>query len=268
MILVSPALSRPSVSPSRRAGFSLLEVCVVAVIMLLATSMFCQTVLSTNSMRIVTHENRTAARAARTVLECMRADDFEDVFILYNADPKDDPDGEWTAPGHLFDVRGLRPVADAAHPHVGEIIFPARMAVSEKAKSAKDLEKESEKKAKVREGGVTRGGVAFPGPAESERWWLREDFEDKSLGMPRDLSGDYLIDDEDHGEDYVRLPVCVRVTWQGPSGPRVFEVHSILADYMHRDKKLEEAHEKARKAAEKEEKKAKEEEKKAKKKDK
>ncbi len=77
--------------PSRQAGFSLLEVCVVAVILLLATSMFCQTVLSMNSMRIVTHENRTAARAARTVIECMRADDFEDVFILYSADPRTIP---------------------------------------------------------------------------------------------------------------------------------------------------------------------------------
>ena len=51
---------------------------------------------------------------------------------------------------------------------------------------------------------------------------------DASLGMPRDLNGDGVIDSEDHAGDYVLLPVKVRVNWRGITGDRSFEVCTVL----------------------------------------
>jgi hypothetical protein len=50
-----------------------------------------------------------------------------------------------------------------------------------------------------------------------------------SLGMPRDLTGDILIDNFDHAADYRILPVRVRVSWTGKSGPRSIELQTLLS---------------------------------------
>jgi type II secretory pathway pseudopilin PulG len=73
-------------------------------------------------------------------------------------------------------------------------------------------------------GGVP-GQIFFPsaGPA------LRENAVDATLGMPRDLTGDILIDAADHAADYRVLPVRVRVSWTGKSGPRAVEIQTLLS---------------------------------------
>ena len=57
---------------------------------------------------------------------------------------------------------------------------------------------------------------------------LREDADRPEMGLPRDLNGDGLIDDADHRDDYVILPVAVRVTWNGTSGPREVLLAGVL----------------------------------------
>jgi hypothetical protein len=70
------------------------------------------------------------------------------------------------------------------------------------------------------------GEVLFPDiPALGE---LREDTVDPLLGMPRDLNGDGNVDAANHANDYMYLPVRVRITWQGIAGERSFEVCSVL----------------------------------------
>ncbi|MFT5049681.1 MAG: hypothetical protein ACI8QZ_001074 [Chlamydiales bacterium] len=59
---------------------------------------------------------------------------------------------------------------------------------------------------------------------------LREDAVNSSLGLPRDLNGDALIDDADHAEDYILLPVHIRVEWSGHVGEREFEMFTMFAD--------------------------------------
>jgi len=59
---------------------------------------------------------------------------------------------------------------------------------------------------------------------------LREDTVDASLGLPRDLNGDALIDEEDHAGDYILLPVHIRVEWSGQVGERQFEMFTMFAD--------------------------------------
>jgi len=71
------------------------------------------------------------------------------------------------------------------------------------------------------------GRVLFPvGPGET----LREDAVDASLGMPRDLDGDGVVDAADHSGDYVLLPVTIRLDWRGPAGKRFLELDLLLID--------------------------------------
>lgn len=73
-------------------------------------------------------------------------------------------------------------------------------------------------------GGVA-GHIFFPSAGPD----LRENVVDPTLGMPRDLSGDILQDGFDHSADYFVLPVRVRVTWTGKSGPRFVELQTLLS---------------------------------------
>jgi type II secretory pathway pseudopilin PulG len=67
--------------------------------------------------------------------------------------------------------------------------------------------------------------VVFPGSSGAV---LREDVTDTELGMPRDLNGDGTVDDVNHAGDYLLLPVRIRVTWQGVTGTRSFEMHTVI----------------------------------------
>ena len=70
------------------------------------------------------------------------------------------------------------------------------------------------------------GTIEFP-TAPGAPGVLREDLVDPSLGMPRDLNGDGVIDGLNHAADYRLLPVRIRVAW--PGGSQV-TISSILGD--------------------------------------
>jgi hypothetical protein len=70
------------------------------------------------------------------------------------------------------------------------------------------------------------GQILFPGDGSQ----LREDAADPGLGLPRDLSGDGLVDAADHATDYVLLPLRVRLRWRGKSGDREVEYVTYLAE--------------------------------------
>lgn len=76
------------------------------------------------------------------------------------------------------------------------------------------------------------GSIVFPDfedPAQG--WQLREDLPNRALGMPRDLSGDSVVDDQDHSDGYFILPVQIRVRWNGPTGVRQYEMTSQLCRF-------------------------------------
>ena len=175
-----------------RAGVTLLESVIALAVMTVAVSLFSSMVLSTSKQRVLNHEFPTASEAVRVVLERMRNEDFEDVYAMYNSDPLDDPEGAGMAPGHRFAVEGLEPLEGVADGMVGEIRFPT----------------------------LDNGGALE----------LREDSEDETLGMPRDLNGDSIVDDVDHSGDYILLPICVVVDWEGRHGPRHIEFFTMFAD--------------------------------------
>ncbi len=167
------------------------------VVLLVALSIFSSTVAATMRMRTSNRDNAVAAEAARVVLEIMRDQPFDQLLALYNADPLDDPGGQGTAPGHRFTVEGLEPAPESPDGMIGEIRFP----------------------------------VVNVGTDEEPDWELREDVDDRQLGMPRDLSGDAVTDEEDHASDYVRLPVGVNLAWQGEAGPRELTFHVMFCEF-------------------------------------
>jgi len=60
---------------------------------------------------------------------------------------------------------------------------------------------------------------------------LAEDVADDMLGMPRDLNADGAIDALDHREDWVVLPVRVRLEWSprgGGATTRDFEIYTMI----------------------------------------
>lgn len=71
------------------------------------------------------------------------------------------------------------------------------------------------------------GEIIFPG----DGFVIREDFVDRGLGMPRDLTGDGPWDNLDHDEtDVIVLPVRVRIEWRGRSGDQVLDLVTTLGE--------------------------------------
>jgi hypothetical protein len=162
--------------------------------MTIAVSLFSTMVFTTSRQRVANHEYPIATEAVRTLLEGMRNQDFDDVYALYNADPADDPGGPGTAPGHRFAIEGLDPVEGSPDGLIGEVFFPTF---------------------------VNAGGQLE----------LREDVVEESLGMPRDLNGDSIVDEVDHAQDYTLLPIRVEVDWEGRYGARHLEIYTMLAEF-------------------------------------
>jgi len=185
-------------SPSRpraRGGFTFVELSIVLVILLSALLVFSSTVSGMAKQRTSNRETHLAVEAARNRMETLRATAFDSVYALHNRNPKDDPGGEGTAPGARFDVPGLDSLPEAVDGFEGEVVFPE-----------------------------------FDDPLAGPQ--LREDVTLATLGLPRDLSGDNKVDDQDHSGSYLLLPVEVRVRWRSPNGPREYTLRSQLCRYV------------------------------------
>ncbi len=177
-----------------RAGITLLEAVLAIGVMTVAVGLFSSMVVSTSRQRSSNHEYPVASEAVRTLLEGMRNQEFAQVFAQYNDNPQDDPGGPGSAPGHRFAIEGLDPLPTSPDGFVAEVFFPTFVPVGETVQ-------------------------------------LREDVQEASLGMPRDLSGDSIIDAEDHADDYVLLPVRVEVDWSGRYGARHLEIYTMLTEF-------------------------------------
>jgi hypothetical protein len=173
-------------------GFTLVEIALLTVILLVAVGGLSGAVISAIRLSRATEERAIADDGARDMAAQLTLTPFRDIFASYNADPNDDPGVPGSAPGEHFDVRGLAPRRDDPDGRVGRILFPA----------------------------VDVGG----GPAQE----LREDFVEPRWGMPRDLSGDGQPDNLDHAGDYLVLPATVRLDWVGAGGTRSLQVDVLL----------------------------------------
>jgi hypothetical protein len=153
---------------------------------------FSRTLVGASKSAQKTREMERATQTARQMIERIEAEAFADRFRSFNGDAADDPGVAGTAPGANFAVQGLSALPGDPDGKPGEIIFP-----------------------------VQNGAPAI----------LREDADMPSLGMPRDLNGDGIVDAANHATNYKLLPVIVRVRWRSANGPGQFELKTMLANY-------------------------------------
>jgi type II secretory pathway pseudopilin PulG len=147
--------------------------------------------LSTSTLAQINRENTLAYEAARGFAEQMQTNwPFELVFAVYNEDPEDDPT-TGQAPGSTFQI------VNSAYGYTqSSLSFAAT--------------------------GIIRFPVDTPGE-------LREDVVDHTLGMPRDLNGDGIINADSRSSDYVLLPVSIQLSWQGVTGARSLTFRTLLS---------------------------------------
>jgi hypothetical protein len=186
-------INRERRARSGREAFSLIEVTILALLLLVAVGGLSGAVLSSMRLARVTEESALADEAARGLAARMQVTDFGSIFAAYNGFAGDDPVGI-TSPGAAFDVRGLTPRRDDLDGRVGRIVFPTVELVG--------------------------GALA-----------LREDVLDARLGMEngRDLNGNGTATD-DVTFDYQLLPARVIVEWTGAAGNRSYELDLVMAE--------------------------------------
>jgi hypothetical protein len=170
----------------------LVELLVAATLIVVAMTGIAGSMLSSMALNRVNRETAVAQAAGCRALEQLRGVPFAEVFYVYNSDPGDNAAGSTAERGPNFAVEGLSAVAGDPDGMVGQIVFPV---------------------------------VDVAGNDE-----LREDVEDEGLGMPRDLGDPPGIDLQDHADDYVLLPVRVRLEWQGVSGRRELVLETMLCN--------------------------------------
>lgn len=205
-----------------QAGLTVVEVVVALSVLVVAVSIFCQMLVSTSRMRTMNRESLLAADAARVAIERLRNEPFSQVWRLYNENPADDPGGAGTGPGARFAVDGLDAIEGAPAGMVGRYVFPTRVTQGLQGTGVGGVQLGGGKAAKS----GTSGGAGAVTTYE-----LREDLQDASLGLPRDLDGDNVIDDENHALDYLVLPVRIELEWQSGSGVRRFSITTQLTDF-------------------------------------
>lgn len=212
--------------PRASAGLTIVEIVVALSVLVVAVSIFCQMLVSTARMRSMNRESLLAADAARVAIERLRNEPFAQAWRLYNETPSDDPGGAGTAPGPRFAVDGLDSVDGAAEGMVGRYVFPTRRVEGVEGSGVGGLQIG---------GGKTAQSGASGGSGAVVTYELREDLQDPSLGMPRDLDGDNVIDAKNHALDYLVLPVRIELEWQSSSGVRRFSITTQLTDFRRED---------------------------------
>ena len=183
-----------SAERSGREGFSLIEVTILALLLLVAIGGLSGAVLSSMRLSRATEESALADEAARSLAARLQITNFADIFRTYNTATVDDLGGAGTAPGANFDVRGLAPRHTDADGRVGRIVFPTA-----------DLP----------------GGIQV----------LRESTVDDRMGMLEGVGRDLNLDGDtldDLTNTYQVLPARIIVEWTGAGGNRSYELDLVL----------------------------------------
>ena len=102
-----------------RQGFTLVEVAISTVILLVGAGMLAQTVSALGKIARSNREAALALRAAGNTMESLRGVPLAEAFARFNDTPDDDPDED--SPGASFVVNGL---ADEGSTATGVVTFP------------------------------------------------------------------------------------------------------------------------------------------------
>ena len=168
----------------------MIELLVAIAILTTGLLAYSHTLVESAEVERLNEETALATAAACGVAEALNGAPFEQAFAAFNTSVDDDGIVTGRIPGGTFDVAGLAARDNDPDGITGEVVFPTEL----------------------------NGGVLE----------LREDLVDASMGMPRDLNLDGVIDAIDHSNDYRILPVIIRVDWESGARDREFEVRTIL----------------------------------------
>ncbi len=94
-------------SRPKERGFTLIELLIASTVLLVGLLATASSVLTSERLNIQSRETARAVEAAKSAIERMRGEEFRTLYVRYNDEPADDPDGNGTAPGATFDVPGL-----------------------------------------------------------------------------------------------------------------------------------------------------------------
>ena len=179
-------------SRRRQRGFSLIELMIAFSVLTIGLLAQASLTISHYNQSQFNRELRLALRAAQQQIEILKSHDFRSVFPAFDESTANDPTN---AAGPHFDVPGLSPVAGDMDGRPGRIRFP-----------------------------VGQPPVGWP----TSDPVLREDTYDSALGLPCDLDGDGLIDDQPKDANYIHLPVVVEVRWHGKTGNQTLRLSTWL----------------------------------------
>lgn len=173
------------------SGMTLVEVMIALSVAAIGMLGFSQAIIAAVALNEANQEEALARAGAQEFLESCQGVTFDEVFARFNLNDLDDP-AAGPIFGGSFAVEGLQAQDGDPDGMVGEVQFPTIFLVD-------------------------------------NREVLREDVVDAELGSPQDLNGDNVIDDLDHSEDYLLLPIRVSVSWRGRAGPSQIEFRTILS---------------------------------------
>jgi len=109
---------------SSSSGFTLIEVLIASIILVVAVVGAMSTVTQISVLGRGNQESTQVYQAARAVVERLQSTPFEEVFERFNNDPADDPNGPGTAAGMNFAVPGVNLQTNDADGFCGRILFP------------------------------------------------------------------------------------------------------------------------------------------------
>jgi prepilin-type N-terminal cleavage/methylation domain-containing protein len=179
------------VRPNDRRGFSLIEVMIAMVVLVLAILGLAEAMVYSTRLSQSARYQTLAMNAARQKIEEMRncPNGFRGIFNMYGA----------AGANSTFTVSGLP--ADPPGAAAGQIVFNVN-AANQLVESAVDS---------------TFGALMG----------FTVDYNGDGVG-DLDLDGDGAIDAADHAGDYIVLPVLIRVTWRDAFGNRTYDYATQL----------------------------------------
>ncbi len=180
----------PLPQAKRRAGATIVEVLVAVAVLVVGVLGYSRTLVESAEVEQQNTDTALATAGVQRVAEMINGTTFEEIFAAFNGSDGDDGLVAGTVWGEGFRVDGLAVRGGDADGFPGIVMFPT----------------------------VDNGGTLE----------LREDVVDDSLGMPRDLNLDGVIDAADHSLDYRILPVLIRVEWESGGRDRELDVRTIV----------------------------------------
>ena len=107
----------------RQRGITLVEATIAIAILAGGAITAMSVIVSALRLDATNRETKAAFDAARAQIERLRAEPFDRIPVMFDANAANDPDGNGTAPGNVFAVESLRPSATGAA-GAGQVLLP------------------------------------------------------------------------------------------------------------------------------------------------